>query len=108
MSNRIIVGLITLAAIVEGLAPGAVPQDLLPLAIVVLGLVYAGMAIDAEDATAFLAVAIAVGAASQADVLSNIQMIGSHLDSIVDQVAMALYAGVITVLVMRTLNRLKG
>ncbi len=108
MSNRVIVGLIVLAAIVEGLAPGVVPSDILPLAIVVLGLVYAGMAIDPEDATAYLAVAIAVGAAAQADVLSNIQMIGSQVDSILDQVSMALYAGVVTVLILRTVNRLKG
>ena len=108
MSNRIVVGLIVLAAVIEGLAPGSVPNNLLPLALVVLGLVYAGMAIDAEDATAYLVVVLAVGAAAQADVLTHIHVIGSPLDGIVDQISVALYSGVVTVLVMRTLNRLKG
>ncbi len=108
MSNKIVVGLVVLAAVIEGLAPGSVPNNLLPLALVVLGLIYAGTAIDAEDATAYLVVVLAVGAAAHADVLNHIHVIGSYLDSIVDQVSVSLYAGVITVLVMRTLNRLKG
>lgn len=106
--TQVIVGLIVIAALVEGLAPGVVPQNLLPLAIVILGLIYAGVAIDAEDATAYLVVTLAVGVAAGADVLNTIPLIGAHLDGIVDQVVLALYAGVITVLVMRTWNRLKG
>lgn len=107
--TRIVVGLILLAAIIEGLAPGAVPSDLLPLAIVVLGLVYGWTAVDAEDPVAFLAVTIAVGlAAESAEVLQVIPAVGGYLDSIVDQVSMALYAGVISILVARTVNRLKG
>ena len=107
--TRIVVGLITLAAIIEGLAPGAVPSDLLPLAIVVLGLVYGWTAVDAEDPVAFLAVTIAVGlAAESAEVLQVIPAVGGYLDAIVDQVSMALYAGVISILVARTVNRLKG
>ena len=105
---RIIVALVVLVAIVQGLSADLVPEGILPLALVVLGLVYAAIAIDAEDATAYLVVALAVGAASGADVLNNIHAIGGHLDAIVDQVSTALYAGVITVLVKRTLNRLKG
>jgi hypothetical protein len=104
--TRIIVGLITLAALVEGLAPGAVPSDLLPLAIVILGLAYGWTAVDAEDPVAYLAVAIAVGAA--AGVLSAIPMVGGYLDAIVGQVSNALFAGVISILVARTVNRLKG
>lgn len=107
--TRIVVGLILLAAIIEGLAPGAVPSDLLPLAIVVLGLIYGWTAVDAEDPVAFLAVTIAVGlAAEKAEVLQVIPAVGGYLDSIVDQVSMALYAGVISILVARTVNRLKG
>ena len=107
--TRIVVGLITLAAIIEGLAPGAVPSNLLPLAIVILGLVYGWTAVDAEDPVAFLAVTIAVGlAAESAEVLQVIPAVGGYLDAIVDQVAMALYAGVISILVARTVNRLKG
>ena len=107
--TRIIVGLITLAALVEGLAPGAVPSDMLPLAIVILGLVYGWTAVDAEDPVAYLAVAIAVGAATMSDgVLNAIPMLGGYLDAIVDQVSNALNAGVISILVARTVNRLKG
>ena len=107
--TRIIVGLITLAALVEGLAPGAVPSDLLPIAIVILGLAYGWTAVDAEDPVAYLAVAIAVGAATMSDgVLNAIPMLGGHLDAIVDQVSNGLNAGVISILVARTVNRLKG
>ena len=108
MASRIIVGLVVLLAILQGLAPDAVPGGLVPLALVVLGLAYAAVAIDAEDATAYLVVTLAVGAAAGADVLSHIQVIGGPLDAILDQVSTALYAGVVTVLAKRTLNRLKG
>ena len=116
--TRIIVGLIGLAALVEGLAPGAVPSDLLPLAIVILGLVYGWTAVDAEDPVAFLAIAIAVGAATAmprvygmgdgTGVLNLIPMVGGHLDAIADQASIALNAGVISILVARTVNLLKG
>ena len=108
MAIRIIVGLVVLLAILQGLAPDAVPGGIVPLALVVLGLAYAAVAIDAEDATAYLVVTLAVGAAASANVLSHIQVIGGPLDAILDQVSIALYAGVITVLATRTLNRLKG
>ena len=52
--TRIVVGLILLAAIVEGVAPGAVPMDLLPLALVILGLVYGWTAVDSDDPGAYL------------------------------------------------------
>ena len=119
--TRIIVALIVLAAVIEGLSPGVVPMDLLPLALVVLGLIYGWTAIDAEEPTTFLAVVIAVGMASQADVggmmgmtgdgngvLYYIPYAGSYLDGIVDQVAVALYGAVMAVLCARIVNRLKG
>ena len=108
MANRIITGLVVLLAILQGLAPDAAPEGIVPLLLVVLGLTYAALAIDAEDATAYLVVALAVGAAASADVLGHIQVIGAPLDAIVDQISIALYAGVITVLVMRTFKTLKG
>ena len=108
MAIRIIVGLVVLLAILQGLAADAVPGGIVPLALVVLGLAYAAVAIDAEDATAYLVVTLAVGAAAGANVLSHIQVIGGPLDAILDQASTALYAGVITVLATKTLNRLKG
>jgi hypothetical protein len=82
MATRIIVGLTVIAAIVQGLWPDLVPENILPLVIVVLGLAYGVLCLDAEDATAYLAVAIAVGGASATDVLGHIHVIGSHLDAI--------------------------
>ena len=108
MVIRIIVGLIVILAIIQGLAADAIPEGILPIVMVVLGLVYGWMAVDAEDATSFLVVALAVGAAAGADVLSNIQVIGEHLDAIVDPITIALYAGVITVFTKRVINRLTG
>ena len=104
--NRIIVGLIIIAALVEGIVEGAVPSNALPILIVILGLAYGWLAVDAEDPVGYLAVAIAVGAA--AGVLSTIPMVGETLDDIVAQVSNGLYAGVISILVARTVNRLKG
>ena len=108
MVNRIIIGLIVVLAIIQGLAADAIPMGIVPLVLVLLGLVYGGMAVDAEDATAYLVVALAVGAAGDADVLSNIQGIGASLDAIVDPIVTALYASVIAVFAMRTFNRIKG
>ena len=108
MAIRIIVGLIVVLAIVQALASEAVPGGIVPLALVILGLAYAALAIDPEDATAYLVLTLAVGAASGADVLGHIPQIGAPLDAIVDQASVALYAGAITVLVMRTINRLKS
>ncbi len=108
MAIRIIVGLVLLLAIVQGLAPDMIPGGIVPILIVVLGFAYAAMAIDAEDATAFLVVALATGGAAGADALSVVPAIGAPLDAIVDQVSMALYSGAVAILAMRTMNRLKG
>lgn len=109
MGNRVVVGLMALAAVLEGLLPeGTVPGNVLPLALAILGLVWGFMGVDAEDATAYLAVAIGVGMAGYSDALSNIPAVGSLLDGIVDAASIALYSGVASVLVMRTWNRVKG
>ena len=108
MLTRIIVGLAALAAIVEGVAPGVVPENILPLALVVLGLIYGAMCVDAEDATNFLVVTLAVGGAAATDVLSNIHVIGSYLDGILDAQALALWGAVASILVIRIWNRLAG
>ena len=108
MASRNIIVLVIILAIVQALAPDAIPGGLVPLALVILGLLYAIVAVDAEDSTAYLVVAIAVGAAAGADVLSNIPGIGESLDAIVDPIATALYAGVIAILVERGVNRIKS
>ncbi len=108
MASRIIVGLGLVLAIVLAVVPNADMGGMLSLLLVVLGLVYGGVAIDAEDATAYLVVAVAVGAAAHADVLNHIPAVGGYLDAIVGHASTLLYSGVVTVLAMRTLNRIKG
>jgi len=107
MANRIILGLAVLVAIVLAFA-GDVLAGQGTLILVVLGLVYGAMAVDAEDAVAFLVLAVAVGGASSMDVLGSIPGIGSQLDGIVDGLASVLSAGVVTVLAVQCVNRLKG
>ena len=107
MATRILVGLITLAAIVQGLAADSV-GDFMPLILVILGLVYGAMAVDAVDATAYLVVTLAVGGAAGMSVLSNIPAVGDSLDAILDQVSLALFSGVVSILCQRAVNRLKG
>ncbi len=108
MATRIIIGLALLLAIVMVAAPAADASGMLSLGLVVLGLAYAALAIDPEDAVAYLVVTLAVGGAANADVLNHIPAIGGHLDGIVGHVSTALYAGVVTVLARRVVNRLKG
>jgi len=108
MGNRVVVGLMALAAIVQGVLPDAVPGNFVPLALALLGIVWGFMGVDAEDATAYLAVAIGVGMAGYSDALGNIPAVGSLLDGIMDAASIALYSGVASVLAMRTWNRVKG
>ncbi|MCY3682269.1 MAG: hypothetical protein OXH16_12775 [Gemmatimonadetes bacterium] len=108
MASRIIVSLIAALAIIQGLTPDAIPAGLVSLALVILGLAYAVVAVSADDETTYLIVALAVGAAAGADALSGIPQLGAHLDAIVDPISTALYAGVITILVQRIINHLKG
>ena len=108
MATRVVVGLIALLAIVEGLAGGMMPAGALMIVIVLLGIVYGIVGVDAENATDYLVITIAVGAAAGADVLSNIPTIGASLDMILDPASSALYASVASILAVRTWNRLKG
>ena len=110
MGNRVVVGLMALAAVLHGVLPeDTIPGNTLPLILVLAGLVWGYMGVDAEDATAYLAVAIGVGMAGKSDALADyLPAVGTHLDGILDAASIALYAGVATVLAMRTWNRVKG
>ncbi len=101
MATRVVYSLAILAAVIEGLAPGVVPGGVLPLALVVLGVAYAMMNIDAVNPQAFLTTALVVAAAGGADVLSNVLVIGSYLDAILDQAAVMYLAGGAGILAMR-------
>ena len=54
MATRVVVGLIALLAIVEGLAGGMMPAGALMIVIVLLGIVYGIVGVDAENATDYL------------------------------------------------------
>ena len=105
--GRIITALTVLVAIIEGVG-NLDTGGILGLVLVVLGIVYAITEIDAEDATGPLVVVVASGAAVNAEVLNMIPAIGGHLNAILGQIVVALYAGAATVLVQRIINRLKG
>ena len=109
MASRIVVLLAVILALHEGLVPGLLlPATIVGLVLVILGLLHAHLSVDAEDATGYLAVTIAVGAAAGMDVLGNIPAIGGHLDAILDPVSTVLYSGVVAILVKRTAARIKG
>ncbi len=122
MVNRILVGVGTLIGLAMGFAPGVVPQA--ELLMVLIGIVYAVMNVDAEDATSFLVVAIAVGLATgdhtmlghemddhmmhHHGVLTHIPAVGAQLNGAFGALQIALYAGVATIAATRIFNRLKG
>lgn len=107
MASRIVVGLAVLLALHEGLIAGMVLDGMVVgLLLVILGLLHAHLSVDAEDATGYLAVTIAVGAAAGMNVLSSIPAVGATLDAILDPVSTVLYAGVVTILVKRTKARI--
>ena len=109
MASRIVVILAVILALHEGLVVNLLlPTAIVSLLLVILGLLHAHLTVDAEDATGFLAVTIAVGAAAGMDVLGNIPAIGGHLDAILDPVTIMLYSGVVTILVKRAVNRIRG
>lgn len=112
MPNKIVLGLIVLAALVHGLAPNVIPANILPLALVILGIVAAVMAGD-EDPTAALVVAIAAtvaatmgGTAEHAGVLNHVHEIGKYLDGILDALVIALLSGAAAVVGMGIYNQL--
>ncbi len=104
MAGKVIVGLVALAAILNVIP--AVPNDIVLLALVVLGLVHGYMGVSEDDATSFAVGAIALAAAGEMDVLSNIQAIGGFLDGIVDGLAVAALSAVVTRAVLRIVGAL--
>ena len=103
MGKKIVLGLTMLCAVVEGIAPGAVPNALLPMALVILGLVWGYMGVDAEDPVMFCALAVAVGMTGSSDALGNLAVLGSYLDGMIDALSIALYSAVGTLVVNRAI-----
>ena len=108
MASRAIVGLTLLAAIVAAVVPDPALGGMLAILLVVLGLAHAVVALDPENATDSLVVAIAAGAVGGADVLSLIPAVGMYLDGILDGLVIALYGNVAAIVAIRAFNRIKG
>ena len=104
MAGKVIVGLVALAAVLTVIP--AVPGDLVMLALVVLGLIHGYMGVNDDNATSFSVGVIALAAAGQLDVLSNIQAIGGYLDGIVDGLVVAGLSAVVTRAVLGIVNAL--
>lgn len=104
MATRVVYILAMAAAVIEGLTGGAVPGGLLPLIMVVLGVAYAAMNIDAAKPQAFLTTALVVAAAGAANVFTNVPAVGGLLDAIVDQVAIVYLSGGAGILGVRAWN----
>ena len=107
MANRVLVGLGTVIGLLMGFTT-MVPDTVGPLLMVIIGIVYAVMNVDAEDATGTLVVAIAVGGMTASDVLGHIPAVGMQLDMAMGALSTALWAGVATVAATRIVNRIKG
>ena len=106
MAIRAVYGLAILAAVIVGLSEQTL-GGFLPLAMVVLGVVYAVMNIEAAKPQAFLTTALVVWAAGEADVLKSLDVlanVGTYLDDIVDQVAIVYLAGGVAILGGRAWN----
>ena len=108
MLTRILVAVVAVVAIVKAFAPNLEDGDALAIILVLAGLVYGATAVNAEEATDFLVVAVAASVAAGANVLDAIPQIGGSLDGIIDHISTALTAAVVTVLAVRTVNRIKG
>ena len=89
-------------AIVHGLAPAdVIPEGILPLALVVIGLVWGAVCLEEDKRMAFMVLAVALGGAATANVLTHVHVVGVYLDTIVDALSIALYAGVVAAYAMR-------
>lgn len=108
MATRVLVGLTLLTAVVLAVAPGANAGNALTILLILLGLANAYVSIDAEDATAYLVVVLAVGASAGSDVFNAIPEVGMYLDGILGGLSTALYASVATIAAIRIVNRIKG
>ncbi len=106
MGKKIIVGVTAVCAIVEGIAPGVVPGNALPIAVVLLGLAWGYLGVDTNDPTSHCALAIAVGLAGYSDALEILPAVGIYLDGILDLYGVTLYSSIATLMVMRVIARL--
>jgi len=108
MANKIMVGLGALLALVIGFAPDLIPANIAAIILVLGGIVYGALEVDASDASGYLICTIAVVTLAGSDALGGIPAIGMQLDGAVGAIATGMNGGVATVLAMGIVNRLKG
>lgn len=106
MVMRVVVALVVIVAVVQGLAPDLVPENILPLVLVLLGLGWGIFGVDDDNRIGYLVATVAVGAAAGADVLHHIHVIGAYIDAILDQISVALYSGVVAVIALHIWGQL--
>ena len=104
--QRILVALVAALAVLEGFATGMIPMA--GLLLVLAGLVYGATQVDAESPSEYVIVALGAHLAASSDALNSIPAIGMQLDGIVGGLSTALTAGIVSVVALRTVNRLKG
>ncbi len=107
MIKKAILGLGVLCAAVEGVAPGAVPGGLLPIALILVGFAWGFLAVDAKDPTTFCALVVAIGMTGSSDAMENLPLIGVYLDGVIDSFALILYAGTAALIATRLTMRMK-
>ncbi len=106
MASRVLVGIAALVAVVNGFAGDVIPMG--GLILVAAGIVYGAMAVDAEDATGVLVVAVAASGAAASGALDAIPAIGMQLNGILGGLSTALWGVTAAVVGVRTFNRVKG
>ena len=104
--SKLIIAAGIVAAFLHAVLPGLVPFGIAPTAVVLLGLAYGAVAVDAEDATDYLVVVVAVVVAASTDVFADVHVVGAYLNAMLDQVANGLGASAVTVLAERAVNRI--
>lgn len=100
----IVTGLVL--ALFEAVVPHPMPPHVVPFVLAILGLLYGGMLIDAENASDYLVVVVAVGVAAATDALSHLYLVGVHMDAMLDLLCISLSTSAVSILATRTMNRL--
>lgn len=93
-------------ALFEAVVPHPMPQHVVPFVLTILGLLYGGTLIDAENASDYLVVVIGVGAAAYTDALAHIYVVGVHLDAMLDVLCISLFSSAVSILAARAAHRL--
>lgn len=108
MAERVLTGLGALVALVVGFMPDLVPAETVTLVMVIGGIVYVALAVDASDAGGFLITAIAIATLSGSGAVGSIPAIGGALDAAIGHLSSGLNGGVAAVLAIGIFNKLKG